>query len=88
MESLSRGSHCYWLLAYGAIAYRQWHTMLVAGDNSTKALKDTERASADAFQATERAYATAFQVVQRAYVTFGSKSGELADFLDNPIPGQ
>lgn len=75
------------LLAYGVIAYRKWHTMLVAGDNSTKALKDAERAYADTFQATERAYATALQVAQQAYVIFGSKNGELGEFIDNPVPG-
>ena len=35
------------VLGYGAIAYRQWHTMLAASDNSTKALEATERAYVD-----------------------------------------
>jgi hypothetical protein len=87
------------IFAYAALAYRQWHTMLAASDNSTKALQATERTYAGALRVTEQAYAAALQasgrthvaVVQateRAYVTFGSKTGELGEFLDNPIPGQ
>ena len=32
------------VLAYGAIAHRQWHAMLAANDNSAEALQTTERA--------------------------------------------
>jgi hypothetical protein len=72
------------VLGYGAIAYRQWHTMLAASENSTKALQTTERT----LQGIERSYITALQTTERAYVTFGSKSGELGEFIDNPMPGQ
>jgi hypothetical protein len=72
------------VLGYGAMAYRQWHTILAASDNTTKALQATERS----YVFTERAYVTALQTTERAYVTFGSKSGQLGGFLDNPIPGQ
>src|SRR5216683_3644914 len=72
------------VLGYGAIAYRQWHTMLAASDNFTKALQTTERAYVTALETTERANATALQTTERAYVTFGSKSGELGEFIDNP----
>src|SRR5579864_6855514 len=76
------------VLGYGAIAYRQWHTMLAASDNFTKALQTTDRAYVTALQTTERANATALQTTERAYVTFGSKSGELGEFIDNPKPGE
>jgi len=76
------------VLGYGAIAYRQWHTMLAASDNFTKALQTTERAYVTALETTERANATALQTTERAYVTFGSKSGELGEFIDNPKPGE
>jgi hypothetical protein len=76
------------VLGYGAIAYRQWHTMLASSDNSTKALETTERTYVTALQTTERAYVTALQTTERAYVTFGSKSGELGEFIDNPMPGE
>ena len=83
------------VLGYGAIAYRQWHTMLAASDNSTKALETTERTYVTALQTTEwtlqgieRSYITALQTTERAYVTFGSKSGELGEFIDNPMPGE
>lgn len=83
------------ILVYGAIAYRQWHIMLVASDNSTKALQANERAFVAALQTTEgtlqsikRSYETALQTTERAYVTFGSKSGELGEFIDNPMPGE
>jgi hypothetical protein len=87
------------IFAYGALAYRQWHTVLAASDNSTKALQATEQAYAAALRVTQRAYAAALQasskthaaVVQateRAYITFGSKTGALGEFFDNPIPGQ
>jgi hypothetical protein len=87
------------LLGYGAIAYRQWHTMPAASDNSTKSLQTTEQAYETALQTTERAYVTtlqtterafvtALQTTERAYVTFGSKSGELGEFKDNPMPGE
>ena len=72
------------VLGYGAMAYRQWHTMLAASDNATKALQATERA----YLSTERAYVTALQTTERAYVIFGSESGELGQFIDNPMPGQ
>jgi hypothetical protein len=49
------------VLRYGAIAYRQWHTMLAANDNSTKALERTERAHVTALQTTERAYVKRFK---------------------------
>ena len=64
------------LLGYGAIAYRQWHMMPAASDNSTKAL-----------QTVERTYLTALQTTERAYVALGSKSGELGEFIDSPILG-
>ena len=76
------------VLGYGAIAYRQWHTMLAASDNFTKALQTTERAYVTALQTTERFNAIALQTTERAYVTFGSKSGELGEFIDNPMPGE
>jgi hypothetical protein len=83
------------VLGYCAIAYLQWHTMLAAGDNSIKALQTTERAYVTALQTTERAYVTALQTTvtalqttERAYVTFGSKSGELGEFVDNPMRGE
>jgi hypothetical protein len=76
------------VLGYGAIAYRQWHTMLATSDNFTKALQTTEQAYVTALQTTERANATALQATERAYVTFGSKSGELGEFIDNPTPGE
>jgi hypothetical protein len=87
------------VLGYGAIAYRQWHTTPAASDNSTKALQKTERAYVTALQTTERTYVTtlqtterafmtALQTTERAYVTFGSKSGELGEFIDNPMPGE
>jgi hypothetical protein len=83
------------VLGYGAIAYRQWHTMLAANENSTKALQTNERANVTALQTTERtlqgierSYITALQTTERAYVTFGSKSGELGEFVDNPMPGE
>ena len=76
------------VLLYGAIAYRQWHAMLAASDNFTKVLQTTERAYVTALQTTERANATALQTTERAYVTFGSKSGELGEFIDNPKPGE
>src|SRR3984893_19583700 len=60
------------LLGEGAISYRQWHTMLAASDNFTKAFQTTERAYVTALQTTERANATALQTTERAYVTFGS----------------
>jgi hypothetical protein len=73
------------VLGYGAIAYRQWHTMLAVSDNVTKALQTTERAYVTALQTTGRANARALQTTERAYVTFGSKSGELGEFIDNPM---
>jgi len=76
------------VLGYGAIAYRQWHTMPTASDNSNKALQTTERAYVTALQTTERAFMTALQTTEQAYVTFGSKSGELGEFIDNPMPGE
>jgi hypothetical protein len=76
------------VLGYGAIAYRQWHSMLATSANFTKALQTTERAYVTALQTTERANATALQTTERAYVTFGSKSGELGEFIDNPMPGE
>ena len=76
------------VLGYGAIAYRQWRTMLATSDNFIKALQTTERAYVTALQTTERANTTALQTTERAYVTFGSKSGELAEFIDNPMPGE
>jgi hypothetical protein len=83
------------ILVYGAIAYRQWHIMLAASDNSTNALQASERAFVAALQTTEgtlqsieRSYETALQTTERAYVTFGSKSGELGEFIDNPMPGE
>jgi hypothetical protein len=83
------------VLGYGAMAYRQWHTMMAASDNSTKALQATSDNSTKALQATERAYVsterayvTALQTTERAYVIFGSEKGELGQFIDNPIPGQ
>ena len=70
-----------------------------ADDNSTKslrttegayetALQTTERAYVTTLQTTERAFVTALQTTERAYVTFGSKSGELGEFKDNPMPGE
>jgi hypothetical protein len=76
------------VLGYGAIAYRQWRTMLAASDNSTRTLQTTERAFVTALQKSERTYVTALQTTDRAYVTFGSKSGELGEFIDNPTPGE
>jgi len=87
------------VLGYGAIAYRQWHTVPAASDNSTKAyqtaerayvtaLQTTERTYVTTLQTTERAFMTALQTTERAYVTFGSKSGELGEFIDNPMPGE
>ena len=87
------------VLGYGAIAYRQWHTMPAASNNSTKALQTNERVFITALQTTqrtyvttlqttERAFVTALQTTERAYVTFGSKSGELGEFIDNPMPGE
>jgi hypothetical protein len=72
------------VLGYGALAYRQWHTMLAASDNSTKVLRATERA----YVSTQRAYVTALQTTERAYVIFGAESGELGEFIGNPMPGQ
>ena len=76
------------VLGYGAIAYRQWHTMPAASDNSTKVLQTTERAYLTALQTTEQAFMTALQTTERAYVTFGSKRGELGEFKDNSVPGE
>ena len=87
------------VFAYGALAYRQWHSMLAVSENSLKALQATERAYAAALRVSEQTYAATLQAsakshvvevqaTERAYVTFGSKTGELGEFLDNPIPGQ
>ena len=76
------------VFGYGAMAYRQWHSMLATSANFTKALQTTERAYVTALQTTERANATALETTERAYVTFGSKNGELAEFIDNPMPGE
>jgi hypothetical protein len=76
------------VLGYGATAYRQWHTMPAATDDSTRSLQTTERAYVTTLQTTERAFVTALQTTERAYVTFGSKSGELGEFKDNPTPGE
>jgi hypothetical protein len=69
--------------------------MLAASENSTKALQTTERAYVTALRTTERTLQgielsniTALQTTERAYVTFGSKSGELGEFIDNPMPGE
>jgi hypothetical protein len=87
------------IFMYGALAYRQWHSVLALSENSLKTLQATERAYAAALRVSEHAYAAALQAsgkthvleiraTERAYVTFGSKTGELGDFLENPIPGQ
>ena len=87
------------IFLHGALAYRQWHSMLAVGESSLNALKANERAYAAALQVSEQAYAAAlqasgkahaveFQATERAYLTFGSKTGELGEFLENPIPGQ
>jgi len=87
------------IFAYGTLAYRQWHGMSTVSENSLKALQATERAYAAAFRVSEQTYAAALQAsakshvaevqaTERAYVTFGSKTGELGEFLENPTPGQ
>ena len=87
------------IVAYGALAYRQWRIVLDATDNSTKALQVTERSYAAVLRDTEQAYAGSLQasgkaqvaVVQateRAYVTFGSKTGELGEFFGNTMSVQ
>jgi hypothetical protein len=87
------------IFLYGALAYRQWHSMLAVSETSLKtlqanerlyaaALRVSEQAYAAGLQASGKAYALEFQATEQAYVTFGSKTGELGEFLENPIPGQ
>src|SRR5215469_7208504 len=76
------------IFAYGTLAYRQWHGMSTVSENSLKALQATERAYAAALQASAKSHVAEVQATERAYVTFGSKTGELGEFLENPTPGQ
>ena len=62
------------VLGYGAIAYRQWHTMPAASDNPTKALQTTERAYVTTLQTTERTYVTALQTTERAFIDSASNN--------------